>query len=293
MKRLPGTGPNREQIDYWNDAAGQKWVALAELLDTQLAALGEAGMDRLGVGPGQSILDVGCGCGATSVELSRRVGSEGEVTGVDISTVMLARAATRPRPEAAGRLAFVNADAQTADLGNATFDAVFSRFGVMFFSDPVAAFANLRRALVPEGRLGFVCWQEVGRNPWVRVPLSAVAPLVELPPAPEPGAPGPFAFADTARVARILEDAGFGAVGFESLEGDLLVGGGGDLDEAVDFTLQMGPVGRLLAGADDASLAAAREAVRAALAPHATADGIRMGFAASIVTARNAGTERR
>lgn len=289
MTRLEGVGPNREQIDYWNDTAGDKWVALGELLDSQLAGLGEAGMDRLGIRTGEAILDVGCGCGATTIELARRVGTAGRVTGLDISTVMLDRAAARPLPPGVGAVDFVNADAQTASLDRETFDAIFSRFGVMFFSDPVAAFTNLRRSLLPQGRLGFVCWQEIGNNAWVRVPLVAVAPVVELPPPPAPGAPGPFAFADDERVGRILSEAGFRDVAFEGIEGELLVGGAGDLDRAVDFTLQMGPVGRVLADADTDSLARAREAVHTALGPHATADGVRMGYAATIVTAANIG----
>jgi SAM-dependent methyltransferase len=287
VTRLSAAGPNREQIDYWNDNAGRKWVTLGDLLDLQLARLGEATMDQLGVGPGESVLDVGCGCGATTVELARRVGADGSVTGIDISTVMLERAAGRPLPEGAGRVAFVNADAQTAELGPAASDAVFSRFGVMFFADPVAAFANLRRALVPGGRIGFVCWQDVGANPWVRVPLLAVAPLVELPPPPEPGAPGPFAFADRQRVERILAEAGFDDIAFGDLAGELLVGGGGDLERTVDFTLEIGPVSRVLADADDAVRERARAAVLAALAPHATGEGVRLGYAATLVTAGN------
>jgi SAM-dependent methyltransferase len=196
----------------------------------------------------------------------------------------------RARARAAGRanLGFAHADAQTQRF-DAAFDLAFSRFGVMFFADPVAAFANLATALRPGGRLAFVCWQALDRNPWLLTPLRAVAGIVELPPPPPPGAPGPFSFADPERVRGILSAAGFSQVALEPDLGELAIGAGGDLERAVEFSMQVGPVAAALREAGAAGLAArgrAAAAIRAALAPSATPTGVRAGYAAWIATAR-------
>lgn len=287
MTNLPATGPNASQIEYWNEQIGPKWVALDDRLNQQIAPLGRSAMDRLGLAAGESVLDVGCGCGATSCELHERVRPGGHVTGLDISRVMLERARERARRGARSGLSFVNSDAQTHAFEPGGFDCAFSRFGVMFFSDPTAAFANLRRALRTGGRLAFVCWQGLPRNPWMRIPLAAVAPLVELPPPPPPEAPGPFAFADADRVRGILGGAGFAGVEFAPLSGELLLGGGGDLEEVVDFALQLGPASRALAGADPETVRRAGAALREALTPFEEPDGVRLEFAATVVFALN------
>jgi SAM-dependent methyltransferase len=279
-------GPNAEQIRYWNETIGPRWVEMGDLLDAQIAPLGLAAMERAQPAPGERVLDIGCGCGQTSVQLAERVGAGGSVLGVDVSSPMLERAGAR----AAGlpALRFVNADAQTHAFGE-RFDLAFSRFGVMFFADPVAAFANVRRALEPGGRIAFVCWQAIDRNPWLLVPLRAVVGLVDLPAPPAPGAPGPFAFADPARVQGILESAGFEKVALEPLEGSLAIGAGGDLERAVQFTMQMGPVSATLREAGEELRRRAAEAIRAALAPLATPTGVRAEYAAWIATARAGG----
>ena len=171
---MDAAGPNAEQITYWNDTAGPKWVAYEDLLDAQIRALGEAAMDRVGIQTGDRVLDVGCGTGQTSIELARRVGTGGAVTAIDLSGPMLARA--RARADGAARsVDFLEADAQTHRFEPASFDVCFSRFGIMFFAEPDVAFANLRSALRPAGRLGFVCWQRLADNPWMLVPLMAAA----------------------------------------------------------------------------------------------------------------------
>ena len=280
---IAAEGPNAEQIRYWNETLGPRWVEQEDLLDAQIAPLGLAAMERAHPGKGERVLDVGCGCGQTSLQLAERVGSEGSVFGVDVSSPMLERA----RARAAGRpnLRFTNADAQTHAFRE-RFDLAFSRFGVMFFADPVAAFANLHRALRPGGRLAFVCWQALDRNPWLLVPLRAVVGIVDLPPPPPPGAPGPFSFADPERVPGILEAGGFEAVALERLEGQLAIGAGGDLARAVQFTLQMGPVSAALREAGAELRLRAADAIRAALAPLASEAGVRAGYAAWIATAR-------
>jgi SAM-dependent methyltransferase len=278
-------GPNAEQIAYWNELAGAKWLAFEPLLDAQISSLGLAVMDRARTSPGQRVLDVGCGCGQTSLQLGERVGATGVVTGIDVSRVMLERARTRVRDAGLGQVRFENGDAQTFSFERASFDLVFSRFGVMFFADPTAAFANLHGALAPGGRLALLCWQGLDRNPWMRVPLAAVARHIALPAPPAPGTPGPFALADAERVRGILEDAGFADVAFESLECEVLIGGGVDLERSVGFALQMGPAGAALREAGEATRLAAAESVREALAPYTTPEGVRMPSASWVVGA--------
>jgi SAM-dependent methyltransferase len=277
-------GPNAQQIQYWNETAGPKWVALQDMIDDQIRPLGELAMERAALRPGERVLDVGCGCGATTVELARRV-APGAAVGIDISAVMLERARQQAREQGV-TARFEQADAQTEALPPASADVLFSRFGVMFFADPTAAFANLRRALRPGGRLTFVCWQALPENPWMFVPLGAALQLLPPPQLPGPDAPGPFAFADTERVRRILTGAGFGDPQFESVQRTLRIGGGAGLDTTVDFLLQMGPAAAALRESPDPTLVPrVAAAVRAALEPYATADGIRMASASWIVTA--------
>ena len=283
MERLESTGPNAEQITYWNDQGGPRWVRLQETLDQQLASFGHVVMDRLAIGSGERVLDVGCGCGETSLELGRRVGASGSVLGVDISTIMLERA--QQRGNGVANVRFLVADAQTYPFEAGSFDAIFSRFGVMFFNDPPAAFRNLARALTPGGRIGFHCWKALADNPWMTVPLFAALQHVPPPTPPPPNAPGPFAFADADRVRGILTEAGFAEIDFES-RSDVMGVGSGSLDEAADFALQMGPASIAIREATPETIAKVRTSVREALTPHMTADGVRLATSSWVVTAR-------
>ncbi len=204
MPPLAADGPNLEQIRYWNELAGPKWVASEAMLDGQIAPLGSKAIERARLAAGERVLDVGCGCGQTSLQLADKVGPRGSVTGIDLSAPMLERAQARAAGLGLANVRFLNADAQTTPLGSAAFDLIFSRFGVMFFADPTAAFANLRASLAPGGRVSFVCWQELKLNPWMRVPLLAAAQHIPLPAPAAPDAPGPFSFAAPARVRGIL-----------------------------------------------------------------------------------------
>jgi SAM-dependent methyltransferase len=282
---MDATGPNADQISYWNQAAGPRWVALQEILDEQICGLGEVAMDRLGIVPGEHVVDVGCGTGQSTLELARRAGPAGRVVGMDISQPMLTRARARATSAGATNVTFVAADVQTHAFEPERADACFSRFGVMFFADPIAAFANLRAALRPGGRLGFVCWQALPDNPWMLVPLSAAVQHVPLPAIASPDAPGPFAFADPARVQGILERAGFSAVTIVDHRRVLTVGGTRGLDRAVEFMMQMGPTAAALREADPGLRATVAAAIREAIAPYDTPSGVRMSSAAWLITA--------
>ncbi len=287
MSRLEYAGPNAEQIRYWNESRGETWVAQHATIDAQIAPLGLLAMDRAALVPGERVLDVGCGCGATTLALARRVGREGRVLGIDLSSPMLEHARREPRPPGAGEVRFEEADAQTHVFSAAAFDVLFSRFGVMFFADPRAAFANLRTALRPGGRVAFVCWRSFPENPWMAVPLMAALQHIPPPPIPGPNDPGPFSFADRGRVGDILEGAGLADVAFEPVDREVAVGGGGNVDAAVDFILQMGPTAAALRDVGAAKTAEVVSAIREAIRPYHRADtGVRMAAAAWIVTAR-------
>lgn len=275
---------NQEQIDYWNGQAAQVWTAFADRLDAMLEPLGRAAMAQLEPQPGERILDIGCGAGATSLALAEALGAEGLVVGVDVSEPLTGLARARAGEDA--RVRFHTADASAADLEEAPFDAAFSRFGVMFFEDPAAAFTRLRAQLKPGGRLAFICWRPLFENSWALAPLEAALPLLpKTPEAPDPNAPGPFAFADSGRVETILSEAGWSSIGVLPWDG-LMTLPGEDSAEAAEFALEVGPLARLIReqGAD---LDEVRAALIERLAQNAGSDGrVRLSGAAWIVTAR-------
>lgn len=236
--------PNAAQIEYWNTVGGAAWAKYNDLLDRQINPLGNEVMRALDLKPGENVLDIGCGCGQTTAAIANRVGSTGSATGVDISAPMLEIARSRPIRDNEGRIEFKQVDVQTDDLGTERYDVAFSRFGVMFFSEPVVAFRNVHKALRPCGRLGFVCWQPLALNPWMLEPLEAVRPLLPPSDPPDPLAPGPFAFADPDRVRRILSDSEFKDIDITAFHTAI---GGGSVDETLQTALRIGPVGRALA----------------------------------------------
>ena len=274
---------NAEQIDYWNSAAGDTWARFQAQLDRQIAPLGAEALRQLAVRAGERVIDIGCGCGETSLDLAARVGAQGRVVGIDISTPMLEVAQRRLAAEPGLAVEFRQADAQCDDLGRAGFDAAFSRFGVMFFTDPVAAFANIRTAMRPGGRLAFVCWRPLGDNDWMREPLDAAAPY--LPPAApsDPAAPGPFAFADAVRVRSILTDAGFVSVTIDPFDARI---GGGDIAESLQLALRIGPLGYQMRE-NPQLMPSVAGAVRAVLERYAPPRGVMMPAGVWIVRARN------
>lgn len=259
---------NEDQIRFWNEKGGEEWVTLQARMDANLSAIHDALMPWASPRVGEAILDVGCGTGTTSLALADAVGPSGKVVGMDISQPMLALAKSR----AVGRanLRFELADASAFPF-RSEYDLLFSRFGVMFFDDPIGAFANLHRALKPGGRIAFACWRTPPENLWASAPISAARPFLPPQEAPDPLAPGPFAFADPQRILSILSDVGFHDVETQAFDGVMDMGT--DLDQAAAYTLRIGPLARAAAEVDDAAKAEITAAVKEALARFQRAGG--------------------
>jgi len=275
----------------WTEKAGDTWVRQRDRTDAQLGPLGLAVIDELRPHAGERVLDVGSGTGQTLLQLAERVGPSGRVVGIDVSEPMTA--------EARARIAHAGVSNVEIVLGNAAnqrfdqpFDVVFSRFGVMFFEDSVAAFTHLKSNMKPGGRLGFVCWQPLEKNPWVHRPLSAVQRVLPEQPLPAllaPERPGPFYFSNPDLVRNILASAGLERIVIEPREFTISLGGANTLDDAVDFTLELGPTARFIGDAPKERVPELQAAVREALAPFATDHGVFMPFHGFIVTARSPG----
>ena len=277
---------NAEQIAEWNGQLGQRWATLQREIDGIVVPFGEAAMQAAAPQPGERVLDIGCGCGDTSIELARRVGASGRVLGVDVSQPMLAVARERAAEIDHAGLSFELADASEAALP-AGCDLLFSRFGVMFFAQPVPAWRHLRSALRPGGRAVFVCWRPPRDNAWAMAPLVAARQALDITQPPtDPHAPGPFAFADDVRLRGILQDAGFADIGIQRF--DALVWLGASAREAADNASRVGPTSRLLRELGDAALPVALPAIEKALAALADADGaVRLAGSTWVVSALN------
>ena len=273
--------PNAAQREYWNTR--RAWIDHQDGMDRQLDASGRAAMATLGDLSARRVLDVGCGCGHTSLQLADAVGAEGLVVGLDISVPMTGVAADRARAAGCEHLSFVAADAQTVDPGG-PYDAVFSRFGVMFFSDPAAAFANLRSAVVAGGQLAFVCWQPVSENPWMTTPNRAAMSIIEFPPRGESAA-DPFAFGDPDFVRVILHEAGWTDVEIVPHVIDVAMGGGGSIDDAVELMIELGPAKAALEDQPESTRNKVRAAMAEALAPYERDGGVWLTGSTWLVTA--------
>jgi ubiquinone/menaquinone biosynthesis C-methylase UbiE len=284
MQPAGGHDRNADQIAYWNGPGGQHWTDRQQAQDTLLAPVADLLIDRAGVKAGMRIVDVGCGCGATTIAFAEKAGPNGYALGIDISAPMLARAR---QIAPAGLLAdFVLADATVYPFDPASFDLLVSRFGVMFFAEPALSFANMRRALRPSGRLAFACWREPRDNPWMMTSLQAAYKHAPKLPQLGPEDPGPFAFASEARVNRILSEAGFSGIAMERCDLSLDVGIGRGLEAAVQAALEIGPASRALEGQPPDMRAAATDSIRDALAPFVNGPVVLLPASIWIVTAQ-------
>jgi SAM-dependent methyltransferase len=284
MSAAPKTA-NADQIAEWNGPLGERWARYKHEIEGHTAPFGEAALRAAAAQPGERVIDVGCGSGETSFRLARLVGETGEVLGVDVSEPMLAIARERLAQEGQEHLSFALGDASSAELPGGR-DLIFSRFGVMFFDDPAAAFAHLRAALRPGGRIAFVCWRHPRENPWAVAPLTAArSALNHVAPPADLNAPGPFAFHDAGRLSGLLGEAGFSGVDISPFDAAIHVGA--SPREAAETSAKFGPLSRFVREVGENRLQEILDAVEAALAPRAEANGtVRLSGATWVVTAK-------
>ena len=275
-----------DQIEYWNTEGGKSWTARQQSWDVTMKPFSDAALIRAQVEPGERVIDIGCGCGATSLQLAELVGPKGRVLGVDVSKPMLDRA--KERGAGNPTLSFAEADAATYPFEKGAADLLFSRHGVMFFAEPERAFTNLRSALKPGGRVAFSCFRSPKENALITTILAAVQEFVPPMPPMNPEDPGPFAFADPERVKRILGTAGFHAVTLEPVDVQSDVGSGKGMEEALVNAMEIGPASRALRGASPETRAKAEAALRAVFTPLQKDGKVLLGAGIWIVTARNA-----
>ena len=276
---------NYPQDRFWNGPAGQLWVSSHEETERHTGPFGDVALLAAAPAPGERAIDVGCGCGTTTLALARSVGATGDVVGVDLSSIMLDRAMELAAAAKLTNVVFRRLDAQTAPLGRHVFDLVFSRFGVMFFADPTAAFTNLRASLRPSGRLAFACWQVPSANPWMALPSRAALQFFGLT-APPHDAPGPFSLADPDRLRRVLTDAGFNDIDITPEIRTLTLALGHSLDNWVHERLLMGLAGEIYANSSVEIQSRARQLLISSVEPYQVEDGLEMSGASWIVTAR-------
>ena len=263
---------NKSQIEFWNGDTGRNWVAYDTLMEAMLQPIGEAVLHVFRFISHSRALDIGCGCGHPTLSLATRIGPGGSVTGVDVSAPMLsvAQELTATKTPERAAINFLEVDAQVHPFDPASVEHVFSRFGVMFFEDPVAAFRNIHRALTASGTLAFCCWQSRTVNPFMTVPAQAALALLPPPPEMPPQAPGPFAFAEPDYVHSILSQSGFSDISITPLNQDLVFGAGLPLSEIVEHLVKIGPIAQMVREAPDALQQPVRERVATALTPFFT-----------------------
>ena len=265
---------NADMLAFWDGQGGHTWVVRQAHTDITLAPVTEALLAFAAPRPGERVLDVGCGCGAPTLEFARAVGPSGRVAALDISGPMLAEGEARAAAAGIANVEWRHADPATATLDG--FDLLTSAFGAMFFGDPVAAFANMRQSADPNARMAIVCWRSLAENPWMEVPMRAVAAHLPPRPKPIPHAPGMFAFADPKYVSNVLGKAGWMPPRFEKLDIDLDIAAGRGLEEAVEQSTQIGAVNSWLRNQPTEVISAAVDSLRAALAPHVEGDSVRL-----------------
>jgi len=284
MDAPAGHEENADQIAYWNGPAGGRWADRQAAQDILLGPVADILIDRAKPVSGERVIDVGCGSGASAIAFGRKVAPSGHVFGIDVSNPMLERArASAPKDLP---IDFVLADATVYPFDPQSVDLLASRFGVMFFADPVLSFTNMRKALRPSGRLAFACWREPRENPWMLAPLQAVYKHAPKLPPQGPEDPGPFAFASEERVNRILSAAGFTNIAMEPCPLSLDIAIGGGLDAAVQSVLGIGPSNRALEGQPAEIRAAAIQSIREMLTPLARGNTVPLAGSIWIVTAR-------
>jgi SAM-dependent methyltransferase len=278
------TNPDPEGLARWSGAAGEHWAAEADRYDRINQRFADRLLEVVAARPGERVLDVGCGTGAVTVALARAVGAEGSVVGLDLSRQMLEVARSRAAAAGLGNVELWHGDAQVSDLTAAEADALVSRFGLMFFTDPPEAFANLATALRPGGRVAFTCWLDMASNDWIMVPAVAAVAYV---PVPEglggTGVQGAFALADPSKTTALLEGAGFVDVATEQVAAPMWMGD--TVEDTLAFMRTTEFAATLFKGCRRDRADAAWKAIGQALAAHAGPDGVELEGQAWLVTA--------
>jgi len=272
---------DNEQSALWNGLAGRAWVESQELLDRMLKPFEDLLVQAVAARPAARVLDVGCGTGSTTLAVARALGSEGRCTGVDISGPMIVAAQSRAGREGSPA-GFIQADAQVHPFDAAGFDLIISRFGVMFFDDPVQAFANLRCAASEAAGLQLIVWRSPAENPFMTTAERAAAPLLPQLPARQPDAPGQFGFADPQRVRRILEQGGWAGIDIRPVDVACTL----PERDLVTYLTRLGPLARVLPEVDEPTRSRVIDTARAAFDPYVHGDEVRFDAACWIVGAR-------
>jgi SAM-dependent methyltransferase len=278
--------PNQGQVEAWNGGESVHYVTHADRYDRQLASFTAALLEDAAVTSDDAVLDIGCGCGVTTLMAAARAR---RVLGLDISVPLIEIATERAAEGGFDNAEFIVADAQTHRFADGEFTLVMSQFGLMFFDDPEGAFENIRRSLAPGGRLSFVCWQDLEANEWLTIVSRAVAEHSDVPEfGGRSGGPGMFALKRPDETVALLTAAGFTQVDVAPIDTTLLLGGGGTVDDSFDFLLGMGMVRGLLGRVDGDEREQALAGVRTALAERSVPDtGVTLGAAGWLVSARN------
>jgi ubiquinone/menaquinone biosynthesis C-methylase UbiE len=273
---------NTEQHEQWNGDSGRRWVGDADRRDEVLAPVGDALLAAARPRPGEKVLDIGCGCGATTLAAGSAVGPAGAVTGIDLSGPMLDLARQRRDTAQATNVDFVDGDAQAHAL-SPTHDLAISRFGTMFFADPTAAFANIATALSSGGRICLATWQPLVANDWLTIPGAALLQYGTMPASADDAGPGMFAQSEPDAVTAVLAEAGYLDIGLDPVTVDLHLGA--NPNEATEYLAESGVGRAVLETVADDDRPAALDAVRTVLADHTDQTGVHLGAAIWIITA--------
>ena len=275
---------NKNQRDFWSGKGGDIWVERQNAMDTMLSPLGEAALNKLNLNEGENVLDIGCGCGNTTLNIAKRISPDGQVTGLDISKPMLKRAKESANEMSISNASFNCVDVQTDDIGEEVYSAAFSRFGVMFFEDPIAAFHNINKSLITGASLSFVCWQSPALNPWQSLFIEAVKKYVDLP-SPPPRSPSPFAFMESEYVSSILEESNFQNIMIEGHEAEVNMFSERSLSDSVKDYISINPVvsGMLKDSTEQEKTEIINSAIEA-FSPYYSAKGLMFPSATWLVT---------
>ncbi|HEX9258054.1 MAG TPA: methyltransferase domain-containing protein [Acidimicrobiales bacterium] len=273
---------NVEQAEAWNGHEGLQWAEEADRYERAGSRIWDRFVETGAIASSDAVVDIGCGTGKSTRDAAR-LAPHGSALGVDLSAPMLERARDRSRAEGVTNVAFVQADAQIHSFDEQAYDVAISSFGAMFFGDPVAAFANIGRALRPDGRLALLAWRELGRNEWVTAVRGALAVGRQLP-EPPPFAPTPFALADPDRVRQILAASGYVDVALDAIDEPMEFGV--DADDAWAFMSTIGIVQGLTRDLDDDKRTEALTALRRTITDHDGPDGVLFGSSAWLISAR-------